>query len=859
MKYLYLFLTVLIFSIPGYSQIDKEPIPDEPRLLIKPSDGNVVYGKVVDIQTGRPIEFVSVQLMIRKTDPATGRVIDSLIRAMLTKSNGYFNFDHLPEADTFNVELSVVGFKEVNKVIAFSSTEEILQKDIGNILLARDAEQLETVTIVATRPALRMGIDKKIFDVDKSLTSKGGTAEDVMKNIPSVSVDVDGNIELRNSSPTIFVDGRPTILTLDQIPSENIDRVELITNPSAKYDASSGGGIINIILKKNKRRGVNGLVSVSAGTQGVFNTNANLNLRQGKFNFFVSGNHSVSDGNSKGNSFRENKSNGLIDSYFDQKSLSKRGRNFNSIRFGVDYFLDSRNTVSISQGIRSGKFNNTETQTQEYLDNNKILDRYGDRVSNGDFKYDRKNTQFDYTHKYPKDGKELNVSVNLNYGDVEDHANITNTFYFPNGTLFATPNIVRNDGANNNNQLTAKMDFENSLGDDKRIEMGVRSDVSNYESYFNSFSLSNGSETKLPLSNNYKYQEQVHAAYVTYTDRIGSIGYQLGLRGEYSKFEGTLIDSAQNFGYEYPTSIKNIWDALFPSIYLSKKINETDDIQLNYSRRVRRPNFWQLNPFIDINDPLNIQQGNPGLKPEFRNSLEFNYNKNLAAGSNFLGTVYLRNTEGNITRYSDTLTAAQYDQLNNAAVDPNAILNTFINSKSSNSLGVELTLQQKITPNFDITPSASFSYRKVVADVGKLNLSNQGADWSGKLTANYKVLTANPANVFNKLGMQLSGRYQSPRVLPQGKRLENFSADFAMKKDFLKNDKATVTFSVNDIFDSQRFGVIYDTDNFYQETYRRRRVRSFRISLSYKFGDANFSLFKKNGSRDGGGDNEYDR
>ena len=858
MKYFYLIFTILLFSVNGYSQIDKEPIPEDPRLLIKPSDGNVVYGKVVDIQTGRPIEFVSVQLMVRKTDPVTGQVQDSLIRAMLTKSSGYFTFDHLPQADTLQIELSIVGFRPVNKVFSFTSEGEILQRDLGNIILARDAEQLETVTIIGTRPALRMGIDKKIFDVDKSITSKGGTAEDVMKNIPSVSVDVDGNIEMRNSSPTIFVDGRPTILSLDQIPSDNIDRVELITNPSAKYDASSTGGIINIILKKNKRRGVNGMVSVSAGTPGVFNANANLNLRQGKFNFFVTADHSTSGGTSRGSSFRENKSKGIINNYFDQKSIYDRGRNFNSLRFGVDYFLDNRNTISISQGMRTGRFDNTENQVQNFLDNNKVLERYGDRTSKSDFKFDRNNTQLDYTHKFPKDGKELNASVNLNYGDVEDHTNITNTFYFPDGTMFANPNVVRNNGANNNNQLTAKIDFENQLGDDKRIETGVRSYIDNYESYFNSFSISNGSETKLPLSNNYKYKEQVHAAYFTYTDKIGSIGYQLGLRGEYSKFDGTLIDSAQNFGYEYPTSLKSIWDALFPSIYLSKKINETDEIQLNYSRRVRRPNFWQINPFIDINDPLNIQQGNPGLKPEFRNSLEFNYSKDLSAGSNFLGVVYLRNTEGDITRYSDTLTAAQYEQLNNAGVDPNAILNTFINSKSSNRVGAEITLQQKISANFDITPSASFTYRKVVADVGKLNLSNAGADWSGKLTANYRVVTKNPGNVFNKLGMQLSGQYRSPRVLPQGKRLENFSADFAMKKDFLKNDKATVTFSINDIFDSQRYGVIYDTDNFYQETYRRRRVRSFRVSISYKFGDSNFKLFKRNGGREGMEDGGFD-
>src|SRR5690606_23967391 len=197
------------------------------------------------------------------------------------------------------------------------------------------------------------------------------------------------------------------------------------------------------------------------------------------------------------------------------------------------------------------------------------------------------------------------------------------------------PNRVRNNGANENNQVTVNIDFVNPISETGKIEMGLRSYINNYESYFNSFSVNNGSETKLPLSNNYKYQEQVHAAYLTYTGMMGTIGYQAGLRGEYSKFKGTLIDSARNFGYEYPTSIKNIWDALFPSLYLSKKLNDMEEIQLNYSRRVRRPGFWQLNPFIDINDPLNIQQGNPELKPEFRNSIEFNYSRNFKNNSNF--------------------------------------------------------------------------------------------------------------------------------------------------------------------------------------------------------------------------------
>jgi outer membrane receptor protein involved in Fe transport len=848
MKFLFLLFFITVFFTAS-AQIDKDPLPSVNSEVIQIKKGNGIYGKVTDIQTNKGMEAASVQLFAQIPATATTGEKDSLIAAMLTKPNGDFNFDNVPAFKKIHLVVSAIGHEQYNSVIPFADSSAdfstaVFQKDIGNIVMARESQRLEGVTIVASKPALQMGIDKKIFDVDKSLTSKGGTAVDVMKNIPSVSVDVDGNVEMRNASPTIFIDGRPTILTLDQIPSDNIDRIELITNPSAKYDASSTGGIINIILKKNKRRGMNGLVSVTVGTPESFSSNANLNLRQGKFNFFLSGNYNTSNNESTGKSFRQNKRDGITENYFNQYSTNNRKREFTSVRFGVDYFMDNRNTITLSQGFVRGRFGNNEDQEQQYLNSGKSLERYGNRASDGDFGFNRNNTQVFYTHKFPKEGKELNASVNMNYGDVKDNSSILNTFYLTDGTLYETPNKVRNNGANDNNQVTAKIDFTNPLGEDKKLEAGLRSYVNNYSSYFISFSVANGTETKLSLSNNYKYTEMVQAAYFTYTGKLGSIGYQAGLRGECSKFDGTLIDSAKKFGYEYPSEIKNIWDALFPSVYLSKKTSETEEIQLNYSRRVRRPNFWQLNPFIDINDPLNIQQGNPALKPEFRNSFEFNYSKNFENGSNFLGVVYYRNTQGDITRYSDTLTAGQYSQLHNAAVDPNAILNTFINSTSNNRVGLELTLQEKFNKNFDITPSFNLAYSKVNTG-NDISLSNEGFKWSTKLTANYKLQSKNESSFFNKVGFQLNTEYESPRVLPQGKRLEQFTADFAMKKDIF-NNKGSLTFSVNDIFNTRRYGVIYDTETFYQESYRSHGPTSFRLTFSYKFGNADFSLFKSN-------------
>lgn len=850
MKYFILIFSFALITKNLSAQIDKEPLPESDASVIQVNSSNSLFGKVVDLQSNKAIVAASVQLFAPKSDPH-GQKKDSLVAVMLSESNGDFRFTNIPFLPHVRLEISAVGYTLYNHTFSFNRTESKPAKDLGNIVMAHANEKLQTVTVIAERPALRMGIDKKIFDVGKSITSKGGTAIDVMKNIPSVSVDVDGNVQLRNSNPTIFIDGRPTILTLDQISSDDIDRIEIITNPSAKYDASTTGGIINIILKKNKRYGLNGLVSVSAGTPKRYSGNANLNLRQGKFNFFVSGHYNYSNNEAQGKSFRQNKSNGIVESYFNQHSLNNHTRQFVGIRGGVDFFLDNRNTITFSQGYVNGRFSNIQTQDQEYYDNNNQLTKSGLRNSDGRFQFKRNSSSLFYTHKFPKEGETIDASAKINYGGVTDHNKIINTFYDPNGSVNGDPSVVQDDGSNSNNQLTAKIDYVNPLGDDKKLEAGLRSYINNYTSYFNSYSMNNGEVIKLPLSNNYKYIESVQAAYITYTGKIKSIGYQAGLRGEYSKFTGTLLDSAKKFGYEYPSEIKNIWNALFPSLYLSKKLNETVELQLNYSRRIRRPNFWQLNPFIDINDPLNIQQGNPQLKPEYSNSFEFNYSKSFKNNSNFLASIYYRNTTGDITRYSDTLTADQYDKLQNAGVDPNAILNTFINSKSTNRAGLELTLQEKFGDNFDVTPNVNIGYRKVNAAQNALNLSNEGFDFSSKLTANYKIKTEKESNVFNNLSFQVTADYHSPRVIPQGKRLERFSSDFAMQKDLFKNNRGSLTFSVNDIFNTHRYGVIYDTPTFYQETYNRHRVRSFRLTFSYKFGSSDFSLFRQNNDNRG--------
>ena len=815
-------------------------------------NSNTIYGKLVDKKSGKHIEAATVLLY-----HSTKNKKDSLIAAIPARSNGEFRFIDLPSERYFHLVITSVGYETYEETIIIHNEKKgnrTFKKDLGNIELASSFKELKGVTVVASPPALQMGIDRKVFNVDKSIVSTGGTALDVMKNIPSVTVDIDGNVELRNSTPQIFVDGLPTILTLDQIPSDQIEKIELITNPSAKFDAASAGGIINVVLKKNKRSGLNGIATLSGGAPKVLSGNLNLNFRQDKFNFFLSVGHNESGGKAKGETERINRDNGINTDYFNQHSVNKRTRNFNSIRFGTDFFISNRNTITLSQNFVKGDFGNDELQNQQYLDNTKTLTQYGVRNSDGSFGFNRSSTQMNYKHTFPKEGKELGVNLNYNYGTRKSNSLLTNALFNPDGTSYATPSTVLNDGKSNQNEWTFQADYTDPTTEQAKVEAGIRSYHNDFTSYYDVYAQTNGQDIKLPLSNNYTYTEMINAAYVTYSYKKNDFSYQLGLRFEQSKFDGRLVDSSYKFGYNFPGSLKNIWDALFPSFFITQKLSEADELQFNFTRRIRRPRFWQLYPYVDINDPLNIRQGNPELQPEFINSFELNYSKDLSK-ANLLSVLYFRNNPRDITQYGDTITTAQYQQLNNAAIDPDAILNTFINASTTNRYGAEFTLQYKAVKNLEITPTINLQYRTVKAKVKNFDLSNQGFNWEAKLITNYKIATAGPS-LFNNMSFQLIGNYESPRVIPQGKRLEELDVDFAIKKDFLRDKKASLTFAINDVFNSRRWGAIYDTEQYYQESYRRWRIRTFRLSFTWKFGDKDFSIGR--GGNRGGGNNDDD-
>ena len=326
------------------------------------------YGKVIDDNTGKPMEAVSIQLTQNKMDTVTKKRRDYVIAAMLTDKKGEFSIDKLPIIANYQLLITAVGYAPYNEKVAFnlkgggdmSQMLNAVDKDLGNIKMSHDAKQLEGVVVTADKSMLQMNIDRKVFNVDKSLTSVGGTAVDVMKNVPSVNVDIDGNVTLRNSTPQIFIDGRPSTLTLDQIPADEIESVEIITNPSAKFDASGGGsGILNIVLKKNRKAGYNGNIRANIDSRARFGLGADVNIKQGKINFFANGMYNQRKSLSTQSTTRVDHLSGVT-ATLSQKDKPVNLGHFAFGRAGFDYFADNRNTFTLAGVIVGGKFSNED-------------------------------------------------------------------------------------------------------------------------------------------------------------------------------------------------------------------------------------------------------------------------------------------------------------------------------------------------------------------------------------------------------------------------------------------------------------------------------------------------------------------
>ncbi|MDP9229933.1 MAG: TonB-dependent receptor, partial [Bacteroidota bacterium] len=640
MRKLLLITTTIIFSLSLVAQFPGATSNNGKSGLGLPGIGHI-YGKLVD-NDGKAISDASIIILQTRFDTITKNNKEVLLKATTTQKNGDFNLEDLPVMGSIVIKISATGYKPIEQKVSFMPDREAgakpqtppvgaatgsmpsFEKDLGKIKMLNDVKQLQTVTITARTPSLKMDIDKKVFTVDKNIVSAGGTALDVMKNVPSVNVDIDGNVALRNAPPQIFVDGRPTTLTLDQIPADAIESVEVITNPSAKYDASGGGaGILNIVLKKNRKTGYNGNVRAGVDKRGAVNGGADFNARQGKINFFGGVNVNQMKGLTTGTTNRLN----YIDTpqtFINQINYNKTKGAFVFGRAGLDYFITNRTTLSLAGFRVHGEFNPFETisiNTDSLYDNGTIKN-YSERNSTGNRVFNGQGLAFGAKYLFPKEGKELTFDANYFAGKSSNSSlYTTNNYTGQSGSTIKGTELQKVLGDGNDKNFIFQTDYVNPLSPRIKLETGLRAAMRSRVNNNNNYFFNDGSNEYVVIpsaTSNYKNNDNIYAGYASITSSIKSFGYKLGLRAESSDYTGELTKTGEKFSNKYPIS-------LFPSVFLSQKLKNNQEVQFSYTRRINRPNFFQLIPFVDYTDQLNITKGNPDLVPEFTNSLEISY------------------------------------------------------------------------------------------------------------------------------------------------------------------------------------------------------------------------------------------
>ena len=791
----------------------------------KPVENGALYGKLVDAQTNAPVEYASVAIL-RSAD-------STVLTGMLSKPNGDFNFPEIAYGQ-YLIKVNFIGYETVYKTISLSAKSNNV--DVGNLKMKANVRSLAGVEIVGEKPAYTMAIDKRVFNVDKNLSSIGGTATDVLKQVPSVNVDIDGNVSVRNGSPTIFVDGRPTTLTLDQIPADAIASIEVVTNPSAKYDAEGVSGILNIVLKKNRKAGINGQVTAGLSSLGGVNGGFDLNVRREKYAVSLSWNMRNRKGNTNSHLFRKNI--GDTTTFLDQYNKGDNTRKFQFGRIGFDWFADNRNTFSISQGIMGGDFNDYNNVTLYDLDEDRQQMDVGTGRDNNTHSWRNYSTQAGYKHTFAKQGHELTADVTYNYATSKDGANYDIQYFTMDHSPVNTPQPQsrRGNGKGNTTYLTGQIDYVNPFSDKAKLEAGLRSTSRIFNNKLNTLGKDFTSGEYVldeSLSNDYHYTETINAAYASYTGSIGNFGYMGGLRAEQSNYNGQMKnDDKADYSIKYPVS-------LFPSLFLSQKFKGDHEIQLNYSRRVRRPWFRDLLPNIEYSGQ-SASRGNPNLRPEFTHSLEFSYLKDFDHKHNVLVSLYYRNTEKAITDFSLDTTLI----INGAA--QKVVLTYPVNANTRIAYGAEFTVRDQITKDWDVTTNLNLAQTKINATNLQNNLSNQGFIWFGKINSNYKL----PWNT----SLQLTGNYESKQILPQGERAAKYSVDFAARKEFLKNRTLAVSLGLNDIFNTDRTQTYTHTNFSEQDYYRKRASRELRLNVSWRFGKMDTKHKKEKDQPEGGND-----
>ena len=760
--------------------------------------GGSISGRVLDSELQKPIEYATVILMSQKDS--------TQVTGISTDENGSFSLTKI-RPGKYYLQISFLGYdlKTIDEVTIAPGN---LQVDLGEIPLVQSSINIKGVEVTAEKPPIEFKIDKKVINVDRQLTSTSGTAVDVLDNVPSVTVDIEGNVQLRGSSNfTVLIDGRPTILdandVLQQTPASSIENIEIITNPSAKYDPDGTSGIINLVMKKKKLRGMSGILHSNGGFDNKYGGDGLLNYRNGNYNAFIDIDYNKR--NQPGSSSQESRTlNNDTTSYVNSDGSSQRGRTRYGGRGGLEYNLSSKDILSF--GARLGNFDGDQKSQENY-------EEY--TVPGGDHNLytsedlsDRTGTFFaanmDYNHQFAAKEHKLSGQIVLLKRDMdsESHNNLIDS----DGLIsFGQKSIESGPGT----QLRMKMDYTRPIREKGKLEMGYQSRIESSKDknelyYYDSLTADYIFYPE--YSHTTDYDRDIHSLYIMNSGEVGRFGYQLGLRGEYTYRNIVLVGEDKSFNIDR-------WD-YFPTIHSSFQLSGTQQVMASYSRRIDRPRGWFLEPFESWSDAYNVRRGNPALKPEYIDSYETGYQKSF--GRNLFSLeAYYRITHNKI------------EFVNSVYPDStNVILRTVENVGADYSFGTELMLNISPFKFWEINSSASlYNYRVEGTLYGK-DYSEEKFSWNARLS--------NDIDIGKKMRIQLNGRYRSKSVTSQGERNGNFTANAALRYDFISKVLAA-TLQVNDIFGSGKFENISEGIDFYN--YRRfdRKAPIVMLTLTYNF------------------------
>ena len=767
-------------------------------------------GKVVEANSNAPLEYATIVLKNTATQNISGGI---------TNEKGFF--DIKTPTGTYEISVEYISFKSIQ----LPTQNLTADKNFGIIKLSEDANSLNEVVIIAEKSTVDIRLDKRIYNVGKDMTVKGGNASDVLDNVPSVSVDVEGNVSLRgNENVRILIDGKPSALVglsgadaLRQLPADAIEKVEVITSPSARYDAEGTAGILNIVLRKGKALGFNGSINSTVGTPDQIQLATNLNQRGKKTNLFSNFGYRYSKG--PGNSFTDlrNLTNGVVTSSRIEDRIWQRRRNSFNANIGLEYFLTKKSNLTGTVFYRNTKGSNYSENTIEEFDENFNNTDNAIRIQDEDGDDETIQYSLNYTNNFNKDGHKL--TIDFQYSDSKENEEAINT-----EPGFIDETNITNEASMN---TLVQADYVLPIGENTQFEAGYRGDFQNLTS---DFIVTPVSDPDFDPSNNLEFGQDIHAFYTQYGNKLKQFSFLLGLRLETTDVKVRLLGTNENNDFSYTE--------LFPTVNIGFEATEKQSYTLGYSRRLRRPRFWYLNPFESRNSQNIIFKGNPALIPTFTNSFDLGY-LNRIGKLTLNASIYYQHSTNNISR----VTRQEIREINGN--DESVLIREPINLATEDRYGFEFTSNYNASKKvrfdgsfnlFNSRTEGIYTYNfldpgtnetTVITD----DLGNSNTSWRARFNARVTLPYA--------IEWQTRLSYRGPSESAQNVTKGIFSANLAFSKEVLK-ERGTLVLNVSDVFNSRKRNSLNYTPNrdnptnISDQTFQWRQ-RQISLNFSYRF------------------------